>query len=181
MKQNIFILILLLMPSLTYISGQSQTTDKRSKKALKKEQLDKEFKTTRNMLMSRDFVLEADHLMDKWGNRAYVSSNINFVKVDSSTAIIQVGSNHNLGRNGVGGVTAKGKITGWDITVDPKRKSFYVQLNVMTNIGIYDVNISVSAYGDATASVTGLRLGRLTFEGDVVPLNNTIVYEGSSI
>ncbi|MFC0875336.1 DUF4251 domain-containing protein [Saccharicrinis sp. FJH2] len=184
MKKRFLIMLLVLMPFAFVANGMGQVSraekkqiDKREEKA----QQEKDYNQTRNMLLNRDFVLEADHLMDKWGNRAWVNSSINFVMVDSSTAVIQVGSNYRIGPNGVGGITAKGKITKWTVKENPKNDSFYVQMNVMTSIGIYDVSFNVNAGNISSASVTGLRPGRLTFEGDVVPLEHSGVFEGQSI
>ncbi|MFB6318355.1 DUF4251 domain-containing protein [Saccharicrinis sp. FJH54] len=184
MKKRFLIMMLALMPLIFFSNGMGQDSRADQKQLEKREakaQLEKEYNQTRDMLHNRDFVLEADHLMDKWGNRAWVSSSINFVMVDSTEAVIQIGSNYRLGPNGVGGVTAKGKITKWSVKENPKNASFFVQMNVMTGIGIYDVSFSISAGGISTASVTGLRPGRLTFEGDVVPLEYSGVFEGQSI
>jgi hypothetical protein len=52
--------------------------------------------------------------------------------------------------------------------------------DVMTNIGMYDVNFSVGSFG-ATARLTGLRPGNLTFTGDMVTLKESTIYEGRSL
>jgi hypothetical protein len=54
-------------------------------------------------------------------------------------------------------------------------------MNVMTPIGIYDVNFSIMPGGHATALLTGISGDRLTFEGDLVPTSDTSTYEGWSI
>ncbi len=133
------------------------------------------------MLENKNFVLEADYLQNRYGDRRFVNSTINFVKVDSTNVVIQIGSDYRLGANGVGGVTAKGKITNWKLTEDPKNQSYNLYINAMTPIGIYDLQISVDSDGHSTALLTGLTAGQLTFEGDLVPNSLADVYEGSSL
>lgn len=152
-----------------------------SKKEKRNARLEKEYQLTRDMLHNRDFVLEANFLQDRYGQRVPVSAGLNFVAVDSIEAIIQVGSNYNIGANGVGGVTAKGNITKWELKENKKKKTFNLRINVMTAIGIYDVALSISPSGKATANLTGLSAGMLTFDGDMVPWEESIVYVGRSL
>ena len=86
-----------------------------------------------------------------------------------------------MGANGVGGVTAKGKIVRWKVKKNEKNKTFNVSMGVSTPIGSYDVDFSISPTGNATAWLTGIYGGRLTFEGDLVPIEESGVYEGWSI
>ena len=152
-----------------------------SKKEKRQIELEKQYQQTKLLLESKSFVLETDFLQDKYGNRAFVSSTINFVAVDSTDAVIQIGSDFRVGPNGLGGVTAKGKITKWELKENEKRKNFNLSINVMTAIGIYDLRFSIGSSGSASALLTGLRRGQLTFDGDLVPMDESIVYEGQSI
>ena len=140
-----------------------------------------QYELTEYMLENRSFVLEADFLQGRFGSRVYVNSTINFIAVDSTEATIQIGSNWRVGPNGVGGVTAKGRITKWELTENEKRNTFHLAMNVMTSIGIYDVRFSIGPDGRTSARLTGLRPGQLTFDGDLVPLEESSVFEGQSI
>ncbi len=133
------------------------------------------------MLKNRDFVLEANFLQNKYGDRFNVNSNINFVAVDSTTAIIQIGSDWRIGANGVGGITAKGKISDWKLTENKKNDSYTLYLNVMTDIGIYDLNFDIDSSGRATAYLSGMTPGQLMFEGNMVPFTESSVFEGTSL
>jgi hypothetical protein len=155
----------------------SAATGKEKRKA----EMEKQYEMTKQMLLTRNFVLEADHLQDRYGNRVIVSSTINFLAVDSATAIIQIGSDSGVGPNGVGGITAKGNIGRWKLKENKKQKSFDLSINVTTSIGIYDLNFMIGPMGNATARLTGLRAGQLTFEGDLVPYTESAVYEGRSL
>ncbi|MFA5326162.1 MAG: DUF4251 domain-containing protein [Prolixibacteraceae bacterium] len=161
----------------------AQRVDENSltKKEKRNAETEKQYQITKSMLENRDFVLQTDFLQDRYGNRFFVSSNINFVAVDSAEAVIQIGSNYRLGPNGVGGVTAKGQITKWKLTSNNKNKTFGLSINVMTPIGIYDLYFSIGASGGGTATLTGLSSGRLTFDGNLVPWEDSSVYVGQHL
>lgn len=176
------IFLILMTLAATGIFGQG---DKNNSSGTKngKENIDEknQYQSFKDMINNRDFVLEADYLRDRRGNRVFVSNTINFVAIDSTTAIIQVGSNSRIGPNGVGGVTAKGKITSWRLSEDPKNETFNLFTTVMTPIGIYDLQFSISSSGYSTVQLTGLSYGELIFEGSVEPFSESRVYEGSSL
>lgn len=150
---------------------------RREKRAAKHEQL---FERNRQMIESRSFVLETDFLQNRYGYRVPVSRNINFVMVDGDRAVIQIGSNTAVGPNGVGGVTAKGKITKWELKENERSKTFNLRMNVMTAMGTYDLSLLINN-NHANARLTGTRPGNLLFSGDVVALEESVVYEGRSL
>lgn len=178
MKKIVFILILAVTSSFAF--AQNQDDSNMTRKEKRKAELEKNYQLTKKMLEERNFVLESDFLQGRYGNRIPVSSTINFVMVEDSTGVIQVGSNHGVGSNGVGGLTAKGRITKWEFEANDKKKTFDLTMTVMTNIGIYDVHFWINPRGQATARLTGMRAGNLTFDGDIVALQNSAVYEGQS-
>lgn len=148
------------------------------KKQLKEAELIEQFDSLAELLNSRQFVLEANFLDNLKGRRAYVVSNLNFIKVDTTYSVIQIGSNRGIGYNGVGGVTAEGNISRWKLSSDEKKKSFYLEMSVVTNIGIYDVFMDIFVDGEASAVISGLRPGRLQYDGRIVPLDESAVYQG---
>ena len=178
---KIILLILVVFMSNGIWAQKAKNPASMTKKEKKEMELDKEYQLNKSMLENRDFVLEANYLQDRFGNRRIVNSMINFVAVDSMSAIIQVGSDYRNGPNGVGGVTAKGRITKWQLTEYKKSRSFNLSINVMTNIGIYDLQFSIGLWGNSTVRLTGLTAGQLTFEGDLVSYSQSRVYEGHSL
>ena len=78
------------------------------------------------------------------------------------------------------GVTAKGLISGWKLTDNQKRKTFNLSFTVLTNIGVYDLLFYIGSPEYATARLTGLSAGQLTFEGKLVPYTESSVFEGQS-
>ena len=115
-------------------------------------------------------MLEADYFSNRMGDRMPVTSSLNFISVDSSNFVLQIGRNSGTGYNGVGGITAEGNASRYNVQTDDKRKSFYVSFSVTTAIGAYDINMSVSSDGYASATLTGLRSGQLIYTGGLVPI-----------
>ena len=132
----------------------------------------------KQMLETHDFVLEADFLANQMGDRIPVTSNLNFISVDSTHAVIQIGRTTGIGYNGVGGVTAEGSIGRYDLKLDNKHNSFYLSFNVTTILGNYDINMTVSGDGYSNATLTGIWGGQLTYSGYLVPIEDSRVYKG---
>ena len=177
--------LVLILTAVFFMSGmyaQEKTDDKKAaRKEKRRTAMEEQSRLTQAMLENKNFVLETDYLQNRYGYRFPVNSNINFVKVDSTVAVIQVGSNYGLGYNGVGGVTAKGRVTRWDLKKNEKKNSYNLSMSVMTSIGIYDLHFLIDPSGHATARLTGLRSGSLTFDGKLIPAEVSRTYEGTSI
>ena len=63
--------------------------------------------------------MEADHVVFKYGNMAYVNSNTNFVSVKGDKAVVQVAFNIPVsGPNGIGGVTVDGSVSDYEVKTD---------------------------------------------------------------
>lgn len=167
--------------------GQYYETLDSVPKKVKKTKAEKEaeaflaYQSMDSLVTSRRFVLEADYLSNNRGSRIPVTSTLNFLMADSLTGVIQVGSESGIGANGVGGTTARGNILRWKSITDSKKKSFTITYTVFSSIGTYDVVIFISPYGYATGRISGSFGGSLQFEGKVVPLRKSRVYQGSSI
>jgi len=131
-----------------------------------------------SLLNTKNFVLEADYLQNGYGVRIPVISDLNFIQVDESNGILQTGSNFRIGYNGVGGVTAVGKIGSWKINKDFKRLSYSLRFSLLTNLGYYDIFMTVTSDNHASATITGLGRGRLTWEGHLETVNNSRVFKG---
>jgi hypothetical protein len=86
-----------------------------------------------------------------------------------------------VGYNGVGGVTVQGRISNWKLEKNDKQKNFYLTLSIQGNVDIYDVSISIDYAGYATATLNGINTGRLTFEGNVVSKEETVIFKGQSL
>ena len=129
------------------------------------------------------FTLEADKVVFKYGQIAYVNSNTNFVSVNKDNAIVQVAFNVPFaGPNGIGGVTVQGSVSGYKIQTD-KKGTTLVTMNVM-GVGI-SAQIWITMYqGSHDASVEILpnfSSQRLTLNGVILPLHKSTVYQGRTL
>lgn len=129
------------------------------------------------------FTLEADKVVFKYGQIAYVNSNTNFVSVNKNNAVVQVAFNVPVsGPNGIGGVTVQGTVSGYKITTDKKGMTT-VTMNVM-GLGI-SAQIWITMYkGTHEASVDILpnfNSQRLTLNGVILPLEKSNIYQGRTL
>ena len=151
---------------------------RQERKAIRKAQLEANFNILDSLFKSNRFVLAADFLQTKWGDRISVIPTINFIKVDGETGVLQTGTSSGLGYNGVGGVTAEGTIREMHITKNFKKLSYTLRFSMTTQIGHYDVIMSVSAGNYATATISGTTSDKLTWIGHIEDLGFSRVYKG---
>jgi hypothetical protein len=173
----IFIAVILFMGGL---SAQERNKKKETKEE-KATRVESEYLAMAKLIDDKQFILEADFRSDQHGFRLPVSSTLNFIMVDSAMAIIQTGSNYGLGANGVGGLTAEGRISKWKVSKDNKRRSFVISMNVMTALGSYDIFISVSSSGNASSTISGTTSGKLIYSGRLISLSESKAYQGNKI
>ncbi len=168
--------------------AQDQKTIKETKKEAsqrkkeeKKAKIESQYKLTDSLLKGKKFVLEAQFLKYSSGDRVNVVSTLNFISIDSLSAVIQVGSMQRVGYNGVGGVTVQGRISNWKLEKDDKHKNFYLTLSIQGNIDIYEVNMSIDYAGYTYAILNGINTGKLTFEGNLVSKEETVIFKGQTL
>jgi hypothetical protein len=137
---------------------------------------------TKQMLESHKFVLEADYVGDGKGNRIPVNSTLNFVAIDSSKGVLQIGTPFGYGWNGVGGVTVEGDITKYELKeIKGKRSNSYsLMIVLMGSSGIFDVHFNISETGLADAIVSSTTRGQLKYTGNFVPLELSRVFKGTT-
>ncbi len=160
------------------LKAQDVRLSRQEKKALEQSQMNANYNAIDTLVERRTFVIEADYLRNQYGDQVPVTSVLNFIMLDSNRAVIQTGSNHRVGYNGVGGVTAQGRIQNYKVIKDPKNLSYNVSFSVMTNIGIYDIFITIHSDTNASATISGLSRGQLTWDGRFQNLYNSDVYKG---
>jgi hypothetical protein len=161
-----------------YSSSQDVKLDKQTRKELQKAQMTANFYVLDSLLRSGRFVLEADFLQNKYGNRVSVPPLLNFIRVDGPKGVLQTGSDTRQGYNGVGGVTAEGSIVNYKIDNDKKHLSTIVTFNLVSTLGNFDIFLTVSADNNATATISGSTSGRHSWDGHLVTLYNSRVFKG---
>jgi hypothetical protein len=178
-KAGLFLVLGLLLIS-SYADAQDVKLTRKERKEVRKAQMNANFHILDSLLNARSFVLEADFLQDKYGMRLPVMSNVNFIKVNQSNSVLQTGTVTGFGYNGVGGVTAEGKINSWTINKNVKELSYTLRFTVMTQIGTYDVLMTVNSENNASATITGLWPGKLTWVGHLYTIDNSRVFKGQN-
>jgi hypothetical protein len=81
----------------------------------------------------------------------------------------------------MGGITADGNITQYELTTLPKKRGYSIRLMIMTSVGVYDIFFTISTDGSATATLGGNWGGKLNFHGNLVPLGISRIYKARSI
>lgn len=175
-----FLTLVFLLVSFKSYSQDDKLT-RQEKKTARKEQEYVNFQILDSMISNKSFVLEANFLENGYGGRRPVMSNINFIMVDSLKAVLQTGNDNRMGYNGVGGITAEGRISNMKITKNQKSLSFFLRFTVTTQIGFYDVAMNIYSTNYARAEITGLTAGKLIYDGLIQTLYNSRVYKGRSI
>ena len=160
--------------------SQDKKLSRKERKEVEKTQLAMNFHIIDSLLAEKSFVLEADYLQDKYGLRIPVTSTINFIKVSKDEGVLQTGNSHYTGYNGLGGTTAVGSVGKWKINKDFKNMSYDVQFYIASNLGHYDVALKVNAANYATATITGLGPGKLSWVGHLVTLDNSRIFKGTT-
>ncbi len=153
------------------------------RRAYKEKVLSEKHASTKDILESKTWVLEADRLQDRNGETYIMQPSLNFVGVDQEHATLQLGSPQEVGYNGVGGITLDGKVLSYELNEGKRTNSgFYIVLSVQgAAMGSSTVLVNVSSDGNATATVTTLEGDRLTYLGTIVALDESRVYKGNTL
>lgn len=172
----IVLIMLFLVPQLATAQASTKS-DKKNPKAqvnLKEEIL--------KLVDAREFVIKAYRLQDRSLNNYNVNSSINFVKIDSTEAVVQFGFNGYFGSNGLGGLTAEGKLSGYKVTgrddSDPVRVKLYAST---MQAGHLTFLVTIFNDGRARATVTDMYGSRLTFTGEIASIDGARIYQGMSL
>lgn len=134
-------------------------------------------------VLNQDFVLEADQVTFRNGSTVFVNSSTTFISLKGSRAVVQISpSNFASGPNGVGGVTVDGMASGIQKKVG-KKGNITISFNV-TGIGI-NAQVEIYMYpGTNRASATiypNFNSNTIWLQGEVVPYENSNVFEGNSL
>jgi len=193
METKFFIIAFILLPVLGVAQDNSgqEVMSKKEKKELAKEHRQavraadeaQMRQVVDSMISQRRFVLEADYISGKTGSRIPVTSTLNFIIIDSTEAVIQLGSLSGIGYNGVGGITVEGNITKYEMSKKQEKKgvSYNITIYIMSNIGIYDIRFWISSSGLADASLRGNTSGVLNYSGNLVPIYKSRIYKARAI
>lgn len=131
---------------------------------------------------SLDFVLEADKLLFKYGDIAFVQSNTNFISLSDDEAVVQVAPYNGGGPNGVGGITLDGRASNIKMRTD-KRGTITYSMNIQGAAISCSVTITLPKGTNLVTAVIEptFSSNRITLSGKIVPRKESTVFKGSSI
>lgn len=190
MKKIVSFVVLALLVALGHIHAQDQQDQKRLLRELRREerraqeerQDSLQFSQAFQAINNKAFTLEANQVVFKYWQTAFVSSNTNFVSVNDDQAVVQIAFNiPAAGPNGLGGITVQGSVSGYQVTTD-KSGNVYVAMNVIGAAISAAVNITLYS-GSNQASVTvnpNFNSNQLTLNGQLVPSSQSTVFQGST-
>lgn len=185
MKKMTFLMTLFLLMMAGRVAAQQEenTLTKAEKKALQATIDSLRFTEAEQAINNRAFTLEADQVIFKYGQVAYVTSNTNFVSVQDDKAVVQVAFNIPIsGPNGIGGITVEGNVSDYKVKKD-KKNNVLLSFNAM-GTGI-SARVDITLYnGNHKASVTitpNFNSNRMTLNGFIVPIEKSSVFKGRSL
>ncbi len=165
---------------------QANAQDKMTKKQRKEAKMLKAVEDKKVLLEAvkdRTWVLEAHTVFDRYGNSYFTSPNTNFIMINGDQSVIQLAFPFYFGYNGLGGITFDDRVSSYDINEGDKPDSG-INVNIQVsgvNIGHASVSISSAANGQARATVYGPWGWRITYQGNLVPLDESNAYEGQPL
>lgn len=190
MKKIVSFVVLALWVALGHIHAQNQQDQKKllreqrreERRAQEERQDSLQFSQAFQAINNKAFTLEANQVVFKYGQTAFVSSNTNFVSVNDDQAVVQIAFNiPAAGPNGLGGITVQGSVSGYQVTTD-KSGNVYVAMNVIGAAISATVNITLYS-GSNQASVTvnpNFNSNQLTLNGQLLPSSQSTVFQGST-
>ena len=180
MKKLSILSMLLLFISMGNIQAQTVKEESRKQKKAEQELLDQMFfDEAKQAIEMKNFILEADHVMFKYGTTAFVSPNTNFVAVKGNKAVVQVAFNIPIsGPNGLGGITVNGNISGYKQTTDKKGK-ISVSMNVM-GVGI-SAQVNKGSNNASVDISPNFNSNNFSSTGSLLPMAKANVFKGNSL
>ncbi len=182
MRLIVFFIGLMFFSSALLFGQNNKNLSKKEKKEQKKQLQIEQKKAMISLLESKEWVIEAHTVFDRYGLSYQLNPSINFVGINGDEGAMQLGFDGLIGWNGVGGVTIDGNVTKYEIKEGKENSSPSVTLRFQgRGIGFATITISVTTSGQATAKVNGDFGERITFSGIIKPLSESVVYKGQSL
>lgn len=173
---HIFPIFLLILTIPNLLSAQD---NKMTKKQQEEMEMKENKATILDLVDHRKFLIAADMIQDQYLDHYQVNPTTNFVRFDSTEAVVQFGLDQVIGWNGVGGLTVEGRIHGYEIRGHSGLDPVSITTNITSPIeGLLTVYITIFNDGMARATVTGSFGSRLTFFGKFETLDGVRIYKG---
>lgn len=183
MRRFAVMMAMLLLIGAGGAAAQERELTKDEKKALQERIDSLQYVEAERAVNDRAFTLEADQVIFKYGQTAYVASNTNFVSVKDDHAVVQTAFNVPVsGLNGLGGVTVEGTFTNYDLKKD-KRGNLLLSMNV-SGVGI-SARVDITLYKGSNEAMVDImpnfNSNRITLRGVILPLAKSSVFKGAPL
>ena len=181
------IIHVLLLVFLGYSAMGQETEGKKSKKEEKMERKEtrrleaqENLQKANDLVRERQWVLETHTLFGRYGDSFQVNPTINFVAVEGDNCVIQLGFEHLIGWNGLGGVTFEGKVKSYRVYETTEGKG------VSLRAEFFGAGRNLSMFLNVTGVNSDIRLrgnwgGRLRMSGQIVHPDESRVYKGQPV
>ena len=187
MKKFIALVVLVFVGASTMLYAQDdrkaqREADRARARAAEQAENEVAYQQAVQALNAKQFVLEANQVIFRNGQSAFVTSNTNFVLVNGSKGTVQIAFNTpNPGPNGIGGITVDGTVS--DLTMNTDKRG-----NVNCSYSIQGIGISAQVFisltnGGNNAQVQvnpNFNSNTLTLSGNLLPLDQSDVFKGRS-
>ena len=182
MTRKIFALLPLLLIGMLAMAqtGSDQKLTKAEKKALREEKREANLKKILKVVEAKEFVVEAHTFIDRRGLSIPINPTLNFVAIEEDEGIIQLAFGNGPGLNGLGGITTDGKVLKYEITEKKKGIALTVRL-FGSAFGATDILLDINASGNTSVKVITLNGGRFTFNGTITGIEQSSVFQGTTI
>lgn len=162
--------------------AQTGADEEKSKKEKRAERLKESREKLVQLTKDSTLILEANVLRNRY-NHTFPATGNNFVLIDGDRVVLQTASTATgrPGSNGLGGVTLRGRITGYEYDIDNKGPIHIVANVVFNGTGFATLQINVSPDGYATAIYRDNWGRRVTFSGSAEDPENSRVFEGMPV
>ena len=188
---RLFIMVVVLLAGMSaYAQSEKRIYTKAEQKSAEERELQERMEAVMDSvnyadavkaLEELDFVLEADRIVFKRGETAFVTSNTNFISLSDDKAVVQIAPFNGGGPNGVGGITVEGRASNIRMKTD-KKGNITFSMSVMGTGISATVDLSLPK-GTNRASVTvnpNLNSNRVTLDGRLLPKERSSVFKGTS-
>ena len=166
----------------TSFSQEKSKLSRKERKELKKRERSEQKKALLELLYSKEWVIEAHTVFDRYNQSYQINPSVNFVGIKGDEGALQLGFNGLIGWNGVGGVTIDGTVTQYEVKEGKENQSPSANIRFQgRGVGSASISISLNTSGQATARVSGDFGDRITFSGMIKTLEESVVYKGQSL
>lgn len=155
---------------LTIVLLSVATLTAQSKKEKKKQAAAEEYERIQKLIESKSYVFEADWADTFSGKRINMTTNANYLKIMKDSADIflpyfGVGHANNNYKSGEGGVTFKGVLEEYDVTVNEKKQTHTIKFKARNKIELFEFSLLVYKSGNSTVNVNSSGRSGIRYDG----------------